>query len=85
MLSTEQIKKTGLTIDLIRKIEERRLLVQLYTKSSIEENELSGYIDNIMACISGNNSTVMTFEVICNEDMKKNIRMGNITVNCNKK
>ena len=85
MLSAEQIEKTGLTIDLINKMEERRLLVQLYTKSFMEENELSVYIDNIMACISGNNSTVMTFEVICNEDMKNNIRMGNVTVNCNKK
>jgi hypothetical protein len=84
-LSIEQIEKTGLTIDLIRKIEERRLLVQIYTKSFMEENELSVYMDNIMACISGPNRTVMTFEVICNEEIKKYIRMGNITVNCEKK
>ena len=51
MLSTEQIEKTGLTIDSIKMIEERRLLVQLYTKSFMGENELSGYIDNIMNCI----------------------------------
>ena len=62
MLSAEQIGKTGLTIDLINKIEERRLLVQLYTKTFVGENELSGYIDNIMNCISGNNSTVMGTE-----------------------
>ena len=85
MLSTEQIEKTGLTIDLIKIIEERRLLVQSYTNSFMEENELSGYVDNIMDCISGNNSVVMEFEVICNEDMKDNIRMGTITVNCNRK
>ena len=85
MLSTEQIEKTGLTIDLIKMIEERRLLVQLYTKSFMEENELSGYVDNIMNCISGNNSMVMESEVICNEELKNNIRMGTITVNCNRK
>ena len=85
MLSTEQIEKTGLTIDLIKMMEERRLLVQLYTKSFMGENELSGYIDNIMNCISGNNSTVMEAEVICNEELKNNIRMGTITVNCNRK
>ena len=85
MLSTEQIEKTGLTIDLIKMIEERRLLVQSYTNSFMEENELSGYVDNIMDCISGNNSVVMESEVICNEDMKDNIRMGTITVNCNRK
>ena len=85
MLSTEQIEKTGLTIDLIKIIEERRLLVQSYTNSFMEENELSGYVDNIMDCISGNNSVVMESEVICNEDMKDNIRMGTITVNCNRK
>ena len=84
MLSTEQIEKTGLTIDLVKMIEERRLLVRLYTKSFMGENELSGYIDNIMNCISGNNSMVMESEVICNEDMKNNIRMGTITVNCNR-
>ena len=81
MLSAEQIEKTGLTIDLINKIEERRLLVQLYTKSFMGESELSGYIDHIMNCISGYNSMVMESEVICNEDMKNNIRMGTITVN----
>ena len=85
MLSTEQIEKTGLTVDLIKMIEERRLLVQSYTNSFMEENELSGYVDNIMECISGNNSMVMESEVICNEDMKDNIRMGTITVNCNRK
>ena len=85
MLSTEQIEKTGLTIDLIKMIEERRLLVQSYTNSFVEENELSGYVDNIMECISGNNSKVMESEVICNEDMENNIRMGTITVNCNRK
>ena len=85
MLSTEQIEKTGLTIDLIKMMEERRLLVQLYTKSFMEENELSGYVDNIMNCISGNNSMVMESEVICNEELKNNIRMGTITVNCNRK
>ena len=58
-------------------------MVQLYTKSFMGENELSGYIDNIMNCISGNNSTVMGTEVVYNEDMKNNIRMGTITVNCN--
>lgn len=81
MLSTEQIEKTGLTIDSIKMIEERRLLVQLYTKSFIEENELSGYVDNIMECISGNGNMIMSSEVIFNEDMKNNIRMGTITVN----
>ena len=81
MLSTEQIEKTGLTIDLIKMIEERRLLVQLYTKSFMGENELSGYIDSIMNCISGNSNMAMETEVICNEDMKNNIRMGTITVN----
>lgn len=65
--------------------EERRLLVQSYTNSFMEENELSGYIDNIMECISGNSNMVMASEVICNEDMKNNIRMGTITVNCNSK
>ena len=85
MLSTEQIEKTGLTIDSIKMIEERRLLVQSYTNSFMKENELSGYVDNIMQCISGNNSMVMGTEVICNEDMKNNIRMGTITVNCNRK
>ena len=85
MLSTEQIEKTGLTMDLITMVEERRLLVQSYTNSFMEENELSGYVDNIMECISGNNSMVMESEVVCNEDMKSNIRMGTITVNCNKK
>jgi len=85
MLSTEQIEKTGLTIDLIKMIEERRLLVQSYTNSFMEENELSGYVDNIMECISRNNSMIMDSEVICNEDMKDNIRMGTITVNCNRK
>ena len=48
MLSTEQIEKTGLTMDLITMVEERRLLVQSYTNSFMEENELSGYVDNIM-------------------------------------
>ena len=81
MLSTEQIEKTGLTIDLIKMIEERRLLVQLYTKSFMGENELSGYIDSIMNCISVNCNMVMETEAICNEDMKNNIRMGTITVN----
>ena len=81
MLSSEQIEKTGLTIDLLIMIEERRLLVQSYTNSFMEENELSGYVDNIMECISGNNSMVMESEVVCNEDMKNNIRMGTITVN----
>ena len=81
-LSREQIEKTGLTIDLITMVEERRLLVQLYSNSVMEENELSGYVDNIMECIKGENNIVMTFKVICNEDMKKNIRMGTITVNC---
>ena len=81
MLSTEQIEKTGLTIDLITMVEERRLLVQSYTNSFMEENELSGYVDHIMECISGNNSMVMTSEVIFNEDIKNNIRMGTITVN----
>ena len=81
MLSSEQIEKTGLTIDLLIMIEERRLLVQSYTNSFMEENELSGYVDNIMDCISGNNSMVMESEVVCNEDMKSNIRMGTITVN----
>ena len=85
MLSTEQIEKTGLTIDLITMVEERRLLVQLYTNSFMEENELSEYVDNIMECISGNNSMVMESQVICNEDMENNIRMGTITVNCNRK
>lgn len=85
MLSSEQIEKTGLTIDLLIMIEERRLLVQSYTSSFMEENELSGYIDNIMEYVSGNSSMVMTSEVVCNEDMKKNVRMGTITVNCNKK
>ena len=85
MLSTEQIEKTGLTMDLITMVEERRLLVQSYTNSSMEENELSGYVDNIMECISGNNSMVMEFQVILNEDMENNIRMGTITVNCNRK
>lgn len=85
MLSTEQIEKTGLTIDSIKMIEERRLLVQLYTKSFMGENELSGYIGNIMNCISGNTSMAMESEVVCNEDMKNNIRMGTITVNCNRK
>ena len=85
MLSTEQIEKTGLTMDLITMVEERRLLVQSYTNSFMEENELSGYIDNIMECISGNNSMVMESQVICNEDMENNIRMGTITVNCNRK
>ena len=85
MFSREQIEKTGLTIDLIKKIEERRLLVQLYTNSVMKENELSGYVDNIMNCISGNNSMVMGAEVTCSEDMKNNIRMGTITVNCNPK
>jgi len=83
--STEQIEKTGLTIDLLIMIEERRLLVQSYTNSFMEENELSGYVDNIMECISGNSNMVMASEVICNEDMKNNIRMGTITVNCNSK
>ena len=63
-------------------VEERRLLVQSYTNSFMEENELSGYVDNIMECISGNNSMVMEFQVILNEDMENNIRMGTITVNC---
>ena len=81
MLSTEQIEKTGLTIDLLTMVEERRLLVQSYTNSFMEENELSGYVDNIMECISGNSNMVMASEVICNEDMKNNIRMGTITVN----
>ena len=85
MLSTEQIEKTGLTIDLITMVEERRLLVQLYTNSFMEVNELSEYVDNIMECISGNNSMVMESQVICNEDMENNIRMGTITVNCNRK
>lgn len=85
MLSTEQIEKTGLTIELLTMVEERRLLVQSYTNSFIDENELSIYVDNIMECISGNNSMVMTSEVICNEDMKNNIRMGTITVNCDTK
>ena len=85
MLSTEQIEKTGLTMDLITMVEERRLLVQSYTNSFMEENELSGYVDNIMECISGNNSMVMESQVICNEDMENNIRMGTITVNCNRK
>ena len=85
MLSTEQIEKTGLTMDLITMVEERRLLVQSYTNSFMEENELSGYVDNIMECISGNNSMVMESQVICNEDMENNIRMGTITVNCNSK
>lgn len=66
-------------------IEERRLLVQSYTNSFMEENELSGYVDNIMECISGNSNMVMASEVICNEDMKNNIRMGTIKVNCNSK
>ena len=83
--STEQIEKTGLTIDLLIMIEERRLLVQSYTNSFMEENELSGYVDNIMECISGNSNMVMASEVICNEDMKNNKRMGTITVNCNSK
>ncbi len=85
MLSTEQIKKTGLTMDLITIVEERRILVQSYTNSFMEENELSGYVDDILECITGNDNMVMTSEVICNEDMKNNIRMGTITVNCNKK
>ena len=85
MLSTEQIEKTGLTMDLITMVEERRLLVQSYTNSFMEENELSGYVDNIMEYISGNNSMVMESQVICNEDMENNIRMGTITVNCNRK
>ena len=85
MLSTEQIEKTGLTMDLITMVEERRLLVQSYTNSFMEENELSGYVDNIMECISGNSNMVMASEVICNEDMKNNIRMGTITVNFNRK
>ena len=50
----------------------------------MEENELSGSVDNIMDCISGNSNMVMASEVICNEDMKDNIRMGTITVNCNR-
>ena len=65
----EKLKRAGVVRflgqkreSLIKKIEERRLLVQLYTKSFMEENELSGYIDNIMNCISGNNSTVMGTE-----------------------
>ena len=66
-------------------IEERRLLVQSYTNSFMEEYELSGYVDDIMECISENDSMVMTTEVVCNEEMKNNIRMGTITVNCNKK
>ena len=85
MFSTEQIEKTGLTIDLLIMIEERRLLVQSYTNSFMEENELSGYVDNIMECISGNSNMVMASEVICNEDIKNNIRMETITVNCNSK
>lgn len=84
-LSLEQIKKTGLTLDLLIMIEERRLLVQSYTNSFMEEDELSGYVDDIMECISENDSMVMTTEVVCNEEMKNNIRMGTITVNCNKK
>ena len=84
ILSTKQIEKTGLTIDLFTMVEERRLLVQSYTNSFMEENELSGYVDNIMECISGNDNMVMSLEVICNEDMKNNIRMGTITVNCNR-
>lgn len=85
MLSSEQIEKTGVTIDYFIMIEERRLLVQSYANSFMEEKELSGYVDDIMECISGNNNVVMTSEVVYNEEMKKNIRMGTITVNCNKK
>lgn len=86
MLSTEQIDKTGLTIDMVTQIEERRQLVQLYTGSSLEKDEIPGYIDTIMECMSGNDSAVMNFgvlqgELVCNEDVKNNIRMGTITVN----
>lgn len=81
MLSSEQIEKTGLTKDLIKSIEERRFLVQLYAKKFMKENELSGYIDDIMGSVTTNSNMVMSQEVVYNEELKNNIRMGTITVN----
>lgn len=86
VLSGEQIYKTGLTIDLVMKIEERRQLVELYAGSRLQTDEISGYIDHIVACISEDDGATMNFgnlqcEIDCNEDMKNKIRMGKITVN----
>ncbi len=84
VLTVEQIEKTGLTMDLLTRIEERRLLVQQYSEL-VEEDELAAYFDSVMECISGNNTFVMGSQVICSEEMKNNIRMGTITVNTNRK
>ena len=87
MISSDQIYKTGLTIDLVIQIEERRRLVQLYADSCLQQDEISESINYIVESIFENNSGVMNHgilqcEYVCNEDLKDNIRMGKITVNC---
>ena len=51
----------------------------------MKENELSGHIDDIMESVTTNSNMVMSHEVVYNEEIKNNIRMGTITVNCNPK
>lgn len=87
MLSTEQIKKTGLTIDIITQIEGRKRLAERYAHSAVTEDDVAKYIDDVIAYITGNAETVMSsdiseYEIYYNENMECDIRMGKVTVNC---
>lgn len=87
MLSTEQIEKTGLTIDIITQIEGRKRLAERYAHSAVTEDDVAKYIDDVIAYITGNAETVMSsdiseYEIYYNENMECDIRMGKVTVNC---
>ena len=86
MLSTEQIEKTGLTIDIITQIEGRKRLAERYADSVVAEEDITKYIDEVIEFITGNTETVtdsqiLHCEISYNKNMERDIRMGKITVN----
>lgn len=87
MLSSEQIEKTGLTVDMITQIEARKMLAKRYVEVCMANEDVSTYIDDVMGYITGYGESVMNtdfakYEIVYNESMEENIRMGEITVNC---
>lgn len=86
-LSTEQIEKTGLTVDIITQIEGRKKLAERYAEGCMTNEEISAYIDDVVGYIKGYNESVTNvelakYEIVYNESMEQDIRMGEITVNC---
>lgn len=86
MLSTEQLEKTGLTIEIITQIEGRKRLAERYADSAVTEEDIAKYIDEVIGYITGNTENVMDSQIAhCNisynKNMERDIRMGKITVN----